>query len=176
LKTKPKIVVVTGAESTGKSTLAESLSSYFNAPVIPEFAREYVEKLDRRYNYHDVEVIAQKQVDQLKSFLKKEHQVIFVDTWLIITKVWFEVVFQQVPEWLENEIRSLKIDLFLVCNIDLPWIPDLVRENGGENRRILQNMYIENIKKYNFTFHMVNGEEQSRFENALEPVKLLMKK
>ncbi|HKI87928.1 MAG TPA: ATP-binding protein, partial [Draconibacterium sp.] len=148
----PKIIIITGAESTGKSTLAESLGQYFNVPVIPEFAREYVEQLNRAYKYSDVEIIARKQVEQLHAAKKQNHPVIFVDTWLIISKVWFEMVFERVPTWMENEIQTSQIDLFLVCDIDLPWIPDSVRENGGKKRRILQNMYIDNIKKYNFTY------------------------
>lgn len=173
---QPKIVVITGAESTGKSALAESLGKHYNVPVIPEFAREYMEQLNRPYNFNDVEIIARKQMEQLNVVKKLEHPLIFVDTWLIITKIWFEEVFHQFPEWLDREIRASNIDLFLVCDIDLPWIPDPVRENGGEKRRILQEMYIEHIKKYNFTYHIVNGKDQLRFENALQQVKLLLGK
>jgi len=176
LKNSPKIVVITGAESTGKSTLAESLGTHFNVPVIPEFARTYVEQLHRPYNYNDVEIIAKKQVELLNTATKLEHPVIFVDTWLIITKVWFEVVFKRIPDWLLTEIQSAQIDLFLVCDNDLPWIPDSVRENGGEKRKLLQINYIENIKKYNFAFQVVNGENNLRFENALQLIKLLLKK
>lgn len=173
---QPKIIVITGAESTGKSTLAESLGQHYHVQVIPEFAREYVEHLNRPYNFNDVEIIARKQMEQLNAMKKPEHPLIFVDTWLIITKIWFDVVFHQVPEWLDREIKATNIDLFLVCDIDLPWIPDPVRENGGEKRRILQEMYIETIKKYNFTYHIVNGKDQLRFENALHQVELLLGK
>ena len=65
LNTVPKIVVITGAESTGKSMLTEWLANYFQGQQIPEFARTYIEKLGRKYNYHDVEFIARNQVSQL---------------------------------------------------------------------------------------------------------------
>ena len=174
MKKQSKIIVITGAESTGKSTLAESLGKHFGAPVIPEFARTYVEQLNRPYNHIDVEIIARKQIEQVNAAIELEYPFVFVDTWLFITKIWFEVVFQYVPEWLEYEIKSSNIELFLVCDIDLKWIPDSVRENGGEKRKILHQMYIENIKKYNFTYHIVNGENQLRFENALHQIKLLL--
>lgn len=175
MKNQPKIVIITGAESTGKSMLTQFLAAHYNVPVLPEFARGYVEQLNRPYNYNDVEIIARKQVEQLNTAKKWAYPVIFVDTWLIITKVWFEVVFQHSPDWLENEIRSTPIDLFLVCDTDLPWVPDPIRENGGEKRRLLQYMYIENIKKYSFTFQTVKGENSQRFENALQHLKLLLK-
>ncbi len=174
MKKSPKIIVITGAESTGKSTLSESLGEYFNAPVIPEFARIYIEHLGRQYNYDDVEIIAKKQIEQLNTLKEEDHSVIFVDTWLIITKIWFEVVFKRFPEWLDESIVSSPIDLFLVCDTDLPWVADTVRENGGEMRSILQNMYIRNIKKYNFTYNIVNGKNHQRFNNALRHVKFLL--
>ena len=77
------------------------------------------------------------------------------------------MVFNKIPSWLENEIRNTKIDLFLVCDIDLPWQADPVRENGGETRLILHKKYLENIKNYNFDYKIVNGKNKDRFENAL---------
>jgi nicotinamide riboside kinase len=173
LKKSPKIIVVTGAESTGKSTLTEGLAKYFRVPYIPEIARGYVEKLGRKYNYSDVETIAKMQIEQLQQFKNMEYPVIFVDTWLIITKIWFEVVFKKVPPWLENEITSTPIDWFLVCNTDIPWVPDPVRENGGENRLILQKKYITEIEKFKFNYTIVSGLNENRLAKAVEQVKLL---
>jgi nicotinamide riboside kinase len=56
----------------------------------------------------------------------------------------------------------------LVCDIDLPWIADPVRENGGENRKILQNKYIENISEFKFKYKLVSGIDEERFQNALK--------
>ena len=66
MNNKPKIIVITGAESTGKSTLTERLANHFNAPFIPETARQYVEKLNRKYTYSDVENIAKMQIEQFR--------------------------------------------------------------------------------------------------------------
>src|SRR5665811_850276 len=83
LKTKAKIIVITGAESTGKSTLTETLAIHFNVPFVPEIARDYVEKLDRKYTFEDVEIIARKQVEQLDSLKNCDSPYIFVDTWSV---------------------------------------------------------------------------------------------
>lgn len=168
MKIRPKIIVITGAESTGKSTLTERLANHFKVPFIPEIARGYVENLGRKYNYSDIENIAKFQIDQFKKLENIEAEYIFLDTWLIVTKIWFEFVYQKTPGWLINEIQNTRIDLFLVCDIDLPWIADPVRENGGENRIILQNKYIENITMYNFEYKIVGGFKEKRFLNALK--------
>jgi len=172
LQAKTKIVVITGAESTGKSVLTEWLAHHFQVPFIPEFARSYVENLHRKYNYSDVEKIAQQQIRELQKIKELKYPLVFVDTWLIITKIWFEEVFGHSPQWLETEIRNTKIDLFLVCDTDLPWIPDPVRENGGERRLYLQNRYIETIQKYEFSYKIVSGKNNSRFKNALQHLEL----
>lgn len=167
LKDAPKIIVITGAESTGKSTLTEQLANHFDVPFIPELARNYIENLGRKYNYTDVENIAKMQVKQFQDFKNAENSYIFLDTWLIVTKIWFEVVFRKEPEWLMNEIQNTKIDLFLVCNIDLPWIPDPVRENGGKMREILHYRYLETISKFNFKYKIISGQDRERLKNAL---------
>ena len=168
MKHQPKIIVITGAESTGKSTLTERLANHFKVPFIPEIAREYVEKLDHKYNYTDIENIAKIQIEQFNKIKNSDAEYIFLDTWLIVTKIWFEFVYHKTPDWLINEILKTKIDLFLVCDIDLPWIADPVRENGGENRKILQNKYIENISEFNFNYKLVSGIDDERFYNALK--------
>ena len=170
MKQRPKIIAITGAESTGKSNLARELSEHYGAPFIPEYARDYIQNLDRKYTFEDVEYIAQKQVEQYNDLIKSDFQVIFLDTWLLITKVWFEVVFGRVPHWIENELKNTKIDLFLVCDTDLPWISDPVRENGGENRERLQEKYISEIGKYGFPYEIIQGMNGTRVQNAISVI------
>ena len=129
-----------------------------------------MEKLTHKYTYSDVESIAKLQVKQLMEYQNSNYPLIFLDTWLIITKIWFNVVFEKEPVWLIDKIQSTKIDLFLVCDIDIPWIPDAVRENGGEKRILLHEKYIETINQFNFRYKIVKGKNYERFQNALKYV------
>ncbi len=173
LSNTPKIVVITGAESTGKSTLTEQLATHFNTLFMPEIARSYVEGLNRKYTFDDVEQIAKLQVENLNNLCKQPVPFVFADTWLIITKVWFEFVYNKTPGWLIDEIRNTRIDLFLMCDTDLPWIFDPVRENGGENRNILHNLYIRNIIEFGFKYKIVRGTNNERLSNAIKFVEEL---
>ena len=160
-------VVVSGPESTGKTELSKSLAERLHGVWIPEYARQYIENLNRPYNYQDVEQIARFQIKQeLEVVTEVEHGFLIFDTWLIITKVWFDLVFGRCPDWVIDHIKSSKIDLFLVCNTDLPWIFDPVRENGGERREQLLKLYCEEISTFGFKYEIVSGFDDARTENA----------
>ena len=165
-----KRIVIIGSESTGKTELAQFLAEKFNTVYVPEYAREYIENLNRHYTFKDVEIIAKKQIELEQKFAQKANHILFFDTYLIITKIWFQVVFNVVPEWIDEAIKNSKIDLFLLCSNDLPWIPDRVRENGGKMREKLFEMYKNEIQHYNYKFYIVSGHGDKRFNNALEIV------
>ena len=167
MNSSKKIIAITGAESTGKSTLAEALSKHYDVPFVPEYARDYIINLGGKYTFADVELIARKQLEQYRNLIETDYPVIILDTWLLITKIWFEVVFGKMPHWIEKEIHSHRIDLFLVCDTDLPWVADNVRENGGENRIKLQQTYIREIREHNFPFGVVSGTGDERIKNAI---------
>ncbi|MFA9391862.1 MAG: AAA family ATPase [Prolixibacteraceae bacterium] len=167
-------IVLTGAESTGKSTLSEKLAAHYQVSWIPEFSRSYVENLQRKYTYSDIEYIAKHQM-QTENELSNQ-KIIFFDTWLIITKVWFDFVYGKHPEWLHQAILNSTIDLFLVCDVDMPWIADPLRENGGTNRQILHDIYLNELKQYNFAFEIISGTGEERMLKALEAVNRCVQK
>ncbi len=166
----PHIFVITGAESTGKSTLAKQLAEHFEAKYFPEFARQYIIQINRDYNFSDIERIAGKQVEQYNEALCTENKIVFLDTWLIITKVWFEVVYKKVPYWLGEVISNSKISGFLLCDTDIPWIPDPVRENGGEKRQILHEKYKKNLELFQMNYYVVSGKGHKRLQKAIKSV------
>lgn len=57
-----KKIVIVGPESTGKSTLSQELSQHYanHYPTawVPEYAREFLDELDRPYTYEDLLTIA----------------------------------------------------------------------------------------------------------------------
>ena len=166
-----KTIVVTGPESTGKTMISEFLSRHLECPWVPEYAREYIGKLNRPYTYIDLEYIMDMQIRQKIEMEKAGTSFLVLDTWLILTKVWFFEVFKQYPVQLDEEISKHKIDLFVICKPDMPWIPDPLRENGGARRDYLMNRYVEEIKSTCMDYIIIGGSGDDRYHNALQVVK-----
>ncbi len=167
--------VLTGPESTAKSSLSELLSLHFQGVCIPEYAREYVNNLGRAYRYNDLEIIAGKQVEQYRESGNGKFKLIFFDTWLIITKIWFKEVYGKYPEWLDQYIWDLKIDHYLLCYPDIDWKPDNLRENGGERREYLFYLYEEELKELGASYSIIKGSGKQRMENAIIEVEKCIK-
>ncbi|HAX94905.1 MAG TPA: ATPase [Prolixibacteraceae bacterium] len=165
---RPKIVVLTGAESTGKSVLSDALARHYNAPWFPEFARDFVLKLDHHYYMDDVISIARMQRAQMQAALNLKADIVFFDTWLIITQIWLKVLYNAEPTWIPKIIRSAPIDLILLCDTDIPWEPDPIRENGGERRNQLSEIYKRTIENYGFPCQLVQGKGDIRTKNAID--------
>ncbi len=148
-----------GPESTGKSTLASYLAKRYNGILVPEYARTYMENLNRPYTFEDVEAIARHQISLLQSLTnekmrKCENEKIFFDTELIVTKVWFEHKYNKCPDWLIEALHRYPMDVYLLCYPDLPWVPDPVRENP-DIRLELFNRYEAEIQALNIPYYII---------------------
>jgi nicotinamide riboside kinase len=166
-------IVLSGPESTGKTNISEYLAKKLGAEWIPEYARYYMNSLSGRYNYADVEHVARTQVEDYYKY--SQPGIVIFDTWLIITKVWFLRVYKRVPDWLEEEILNLKIDLFLLCEPDIPWETDPLRENGGKSRLVLYNLYKKEILRLGVSYSIIKGHGEIRNLNALHAVENFLK-
>lgn len=164
-----KKIAILGPECTGKTTLAAQLAQHFQGIWIPEYARQYVARLKRKYTFSDVEHIAKTQIKQIQS-ASNQVSYVFFDTELIITKVWFDVVFGHEPPWLDEAIRKNRLDLYLLTDTTIPWEPDPVRENGGEMREILFRKYENCLQNYQFPYLIITGIHQQRLQHAIQQV------
>lgn len=161
-------IVITGPESTGKTTLCEELAAHYKAQWLPEYARTCIENLKRPYTEEDVLHIAEKQVELEEEWSKKSN-VLFIDTDLIITKVWLLHVYGTCPEWIDKWLKSAPRTLYLLCYPDLPWEYDPVRENP-QLRDYFFEWYKREIENINAPYFIVKGVGKARKISCIEKI------
>ncbi|HPW90722.1 MAG TPA: ATP-binding protein [Paludibacteraceae bacterium] len=171
---KFKIAVI-GPESTGKTELSLWLASELKGNYYPELARDYIENLGREYEKPDLDIITQRQVEQYDTMLKSQNRIHIFDTELIITKIWYEWVYKLLPIDFKQYINYMQFDLYLLCFPDIPWYPDSVRENGGEARNQLFDIYNSELEYFGYHYGIVSGLDDERRQKALNIIKPFIK-
>lgn len=169
----PIRIAITGPESTGKSWLAENLARAYHTSWVPEYAREYLIKLDRPYNYDDVLSIARGQMAAEDSALQSAGKLLFSDTECIVTKIWCDVKFDRCHRWIIEQIELRPYDLYLLCDIDLPWQPDPLREHP-HLRQYLFDLYRTELTSRKLPFGVVSGTGEARLECAMEIINRML--
>lgn len=162
-------IAVIGPESSGKSELTGKLASHYNTIWIPEFARDYLTRLKRKYTLMDIIEITKSQYKQEAAQHESANRILFTDTEAIISRVWCEYLFGESPEVISNLIKDKPYDLYLLTDYDLPWIPDELRENPGKGEYFF-NIYKKFLEENNLRHAVVSGKGEARFKNAVSAV------
>ena len=178
-----KKVVVIGPESTGKSTLCQRLAEHYNTLWVPEYAREYLEKNGTEYSYRDLLTIAKGQIGLEEKAIQKlrgnthhpplatNYSLLFIDTDMYVMKVWAEFVFNKCHNWISNRIAERSYDLYLLCDIDLPWVKDALREYPDKKvRKKLFSLYKYLMANQSAPWHIISGNYKERLEKAIQVI------
>jgi len=179
-----KKIVIIGPESTGKSTLCKQLAQHYQTLWCPEFAREFLLENGTHYSFDDLATIAKGQIELEDNYevrskkyeLKDRYQIpntkfLFIDTDMYVMKVWCEFVFGKCHQFILDEIATRKYDLYLLCNIDLPWVADELREYPDKEPRIkLFNIYKNILENQNTPWHLISGTNEQRLKNAIKVI------
>lgn len=153
-----KKVVIIGPESTGKSTLSSLLAKYYNTTWVPEYARDYIDHLDRPYEEKDLLEIAKGQIKAEEELEKKANRVLICDTNLLVIKVWSEHKYGACYPEILDLIKSRDYDLFLLSNIDVPWQDDPQREHP-QLREFFYNIYRQELIKSGVPWVEIKGQD-----------------
>jgi NadR type nicotinamide-nucleotide adenylyltransferase len=163
-------IAILGAESTGKTTLARSLGMRFQTVWVPEYAREYMTMHTGEYSVDDIVEIAKHQLSEEDQLALQAKRLLFTDTELITAKVWCEDVFSSCPEWIEQQLKEHRYDLFLLTANDLPWVADSVRVNP-QRRDYFFNLYKRLMDEMQFPYEVISGRYEARLLSGINAVK-----
>ena len=161
-----------GPECTGKTTLAQRLAQHFRGSWTPEFVREYAEQRGNRLTYNDVEPIARGQIAALESGGMAAALQIH-DTDLISTVVYSRHYYGRCPQWIIEEARRRRADLYLLMDTDVDWAPDTARDAGGDAREDLFDAFRAALDEFDCRWVIISGDWEQRFESAVAEIATL---
>lgn len=166
-------IVVTGPESSGKTTLTKQLAASLATPWIPEYARTYLDKLDRPYKLEDILLIGERQLAQHTTLSEHDPSYLLCDTSFLVLHIWVQVKYKQTNAWLKRQFIEDPVDLYLLCEPDIPWTYDPLRENP-DDRYVLFELYRAALIKYQKPFVLIKGKDPTqRLKTAVTAVKEL---
>lgn len=167
-------VTLFGAESTGKTTLANRLARHFTTVVAPEYGRTYTEIHGQdACSRQDMLKIARGHLKLRREAESHAHRVLFEDTDPVLTAVWSDTLAGGHDKWFDR-FKDYP-DLYLFCEIDMPWVKDGVRYFGDpEERRKFHLACEAELVRRKVRFTRIGGEPEQRLVSAIATVDRLL--
>lgn len=162
-----KRIAIIGPESTGKSETAQQLAQHYQTEWVPEYARFYLDRLDREYEQDDLLEIAKGQLAWEDEKAHYAQDLLFCDTNLIVIKIWSDHKYGETNPWIEEQLESRKYDYYLLNDIDLVWKPDPQREHPNLREHFF-DVYNKYLQDRNLPYVIVSGHESERKRCAFE--------
>lgn len=166
--TGPARIVILGAESSGKSTLAEALAAHYGTVWVPEYLREFVETRGRVPFEEDQFGIARTQVERENALAPRANRFLFCDTSPLMTAIYSRAYWNRVDAQLATLASAHDYALTLVAAPDVPWEPDGLQRDGIERRQEVHRMVIETLDERRIPFVQVGGDLPQRLRQVRE--------
>ena len=178
VRPRPLRVVLTGSESTGKTSLASRLAAHYGVEPVPEFVRNYAAQKGAPLDFRDHGPIAKGQMalqaEYRERAVAKGDRMLVQDTDLVSTVVYCHHYFGRCPAFIEEAAVEHMADLYLLLDIDVPWIADGVRDRG-DRREELQALFESTLARFAAPLARIGGDWETRFTSAVHAVDRLLR-
>ena len=168
-------IVISGPESSGNTTLLNQINDKWNFTTIPEYARTYIDNLNRTYTYDDILEIAKGQIALEDNLNEMKSTLLFADTDLLTLQIWCEYKYNKCHKLIKKELLERLPDLYLLCSPDIPWEFDPQRENPHD-RLNLFNIYKRKMEELKVDYAIIKGtisERLKMIEQIIESTNLI---
>ena len=165
------VVALLGAESTGKTTLAQSLGDTLarrgeRVAVVPEYLREFCDRSGRTPRPDEQRLIAAEQTRRIAE-AAAAHEVVIADTTALMIAVYSEQVFGDTALYEEALAAHARADLTLLTALDLPWQADGLQRDGPHVREPVDATVRAALARAALGCAVVFGHGPARLANAL---------
>jgi len=160
------VVVMTGSECTGKTTLARSLARRYGADWLPEAARLEADRKGAPLEAQDVEPIALRHLEAESAALLQSPRLLLLDTDLVSTVVYARDYYGGCPEWIVEAARERRGHLYLLHHTDVPWIADGVQRDRPNDRARMHDLFVRTLAEFGARVIDVRGGWEEREAHA----------
>jgi NadR type nicotinamide-nucleotide adenylyltransferase len=166
-------IVLFGPESTGKTTLAAQLAAHYRTVWVPEFSRFYQEQKGAVPDLSDVLPIAEGQLRWEAEAWPRANRLLICDTDVLETKVYSEAYNGTAPPALLREVEKHLGDFYLLADIDLPWVPDGIRDRP-DAREEMYYRFRRELQERQLPFAVISGNIRERLEKAIRAIEAFL--
>lgn len=164
-----KIICLHGPESTGKSTLAIRLATHFGCEIVPEYGRAYCDEHGTDIGMAALVEIAQTHDAMTQAARTRAVDMLILDTDPLMTAVWADMMFGARDPWFAG--FTAVADLYLLLDIDIPWVDDGLRIYGGhEERAKFFALSRAELDRRRVAYEVISGTGDARYEQALAAI------
>jgi NadR type nicotinamide-nucleotide adenylyltransferase len=161
-----RTICLHGPESTGKSTIAPRLAAHLGAEVVDEYGREYAEARGTDFTMRDLLEIARTHDAGVRTMLNAGIEPLILDTDPLMTAVWADMLFGTRDPWFDAWDGTA--DLYLLFDIDLPWVADGTRMFGtAAARQRFFDLSKAELERRGVRWALVTGVGEARWESVL---------
>lgn len=164
-----RTICLHGPESTGKSTLAPLLARHFDTLYVPEYGRTYCEQYGLDLKMDDLVAIGRTHAAMTQALLRECNQRLILDTDPLMSAVWADMLFGRRDPWFDGFQETA--DLYLLLDIDMPWVDDGTRFFGDdERRRRFFDLSKAELERRGLNYRIIGGTSEQRFEKAVAAI------
>lgn len=172
------IVALVGAESTGKSSLAQELTRVLtgrglDAVMVPEVLREFCDQHGRTPLAHEQADLALMQTRRIQAAADR-HAVVLADTTALMIAVYSDYIFDDRSLYAQALQDHARADLTLLTSLDLAWTPDGWVRDGPHVREPVDTLIRQALQGHGLAYQVVAGRGIARVRHGLAAVEHLL--
>ena len=169
------LICTIGAESTGKTTLAQALATQFDCPWVAEYLRDFCDSRGHTPTQHEQSLILEIQVvhelSAQVSARTRNCRFVFCDTAPLLTAIYSDYVFADTSLYARARELQSRYALTLLLQPDITWKADGIQREGAHVREPINNLIERELAALNAPTARIAGQGAARVQTAMQAIR-----